>query len=433
MNPINRKILALSAPAVIATITTPLLGLMDTAFTSHMGGADYLAGIALGGNLFSIVYWLFGFLRMGTSGLTAQAVGAADEEKKWLALYRSVALAFGLGLIIIILQQPIEHLYRIATDPEPHAWAEAETYFRILVWGAPATLGAYALTGWFVGIQNSKSAMWISIIIDVVNIAVTSLFVIGLKMKVPGVASGTLIAQYTGLATGFIFVLRSGKPVRTTLKAILDSDELSRFIKVNRDIFLRTLCLIAVTLLFTRIGAEQGTVILAGNTILMQLTLLFSYVMDGVAYAGESLVGSEIGARNHRGLINTCKALMRWGVVTAIIFSAIYFACGEWILTLLSDDPSVREAASRYLPWIVAIPLAAFAGFVWDGVFIGATATQWMLASMAVSAVVFFAIAGLAHGGMGNHGLWMAFTCYLASRSITLSIAFSAGKCWKGR
>lgn len=341
MNSLNRQILALSVPAVIATVTTPLLGLMDTAFTGHMGGAVYLGGIALGGNLFNLVYWLFGFLRMGTSGLTAQAVGAADTRRQWLTLYRSLAVAGIAGVALIFLQWPLAAAYRVVTQPDAAAWTEASRYFKILVWGAPAVLGTTAMAGWFVGMQSSKRAMWMSIVIDIVNIFLSALLVLLAGMKVPGVATGTLVAQWIGLGAALWMASRMGVMPRFRLSEVLETAELRRFLSVNRDIFLRTLCLIAVTLWFTRAGASEGTVILAANALLMQLFILFSYVMDGLAYAGEALVGSCVGAGDSVRFRRTVGALMRWSVAVALVFTAVYFVCGEGVMTLLSDDISI--------------------------------------------------------------------------------------------
>lgn len=422
MNNLNRQILALSVPAVIATVTTPLLGLMDTAFTGHMGGAVYLAGIALGGNLFNLVYWLFGFLRMGASGLTAQAVGASDRRQQWLTLYRSLAVAFFSGLAIIVLQWPVASVYRAITMPDAEAWAEASEYFSILVWGAPAVLATTAMAGWFVGMQSSKRAMYMSLIIDVVNIAMTAALVLGAGMKVPGVAVGTLVAQWAGFAAALLMAVRMRPLSVVTLRDIVEPSELRRFFAVNRDIFLRTLCLIAVTLWFTRAGASSGTLTLAANALLMQLFILFSYVMDGLAYAGEALAGKCVGASDRRAFMLTVRALMLWGGAVAIVFTVLYLFFGEDVLALLSNDAGVLSVASGYLLWAVAIPLTGFAAFTWDGVFIGATATRRMLLAMFISASVYFVVYFTLRDMLGNHALWMAFTAFLLMRSLSMTV-----------
>lgn len=433
MKKLHRDILALSVPAVIATITTPLLGLMDAAFTGHMGGAVYLAGIALGGNLFNLIYWLFGFLRMATSGLTAQAVGSGNVEEQWMVLYRSLAVALIAGVALIILQWPIAALYEFLADPAGDAWSEARNYFTILIWGAPASLATTAFSGWFIGMHRSSKAMWMSIAIDLANIAVTATLVLGIGMKVEGVAAGTLAAQYSGLIVAAVLARRRAAPARLSLRRLLVGSELRRFFSVSRDIFLRTLCVIAVTLWFTRAGAQMGSVILAANALLMQLFILFSHVMDGLAYAGEALVGSAIGRHDSRGLKATVRALLKWGFGAAIAFTALYFFCGEEVMALLSDDPGVRKAAGDFMPWAVTVPLVSFGAFIWDGVFIGATATRRMLLSMAWSTALYFAVYFLLRSFLGNDALWIAFLTYLFTRSITLTIAFSRPKCWLPR
>lgn len=420
---IDRQIIALSVPAVIATITTPLLGLMDTAFTGHMGGAVYLAAIALGGNVFNLLYWLFGFLRMGTSGFTAQAYGAGDSHGTATALMRGLTVAVMLGAVIVILQRPIIGLFGMVMDPEADAWSEALTYLHILAWGAPAVLATTVMTGWLIGMNNTRAAMWMSIAIDVVNLAVSAGLVLGMHMKVEGVAIGTLSAQWAGVIIGAVMIARYKLSLRIGIGELFEKRAMKRYFSVNGDIFLRTLCLIGVTLWFTRAGAEQGTVTLAANAMLMQLFILFSYFMDGVAYAAEAMAGKAAGAHDDRGLRDVIGGVMRLGSLLALIFAVLYFTAGEWILELLSDDTGVTDAARDYLPWTVAVPIVSFRAFMWDGICVGTTMTRRMLLSMAVATLVYFIIYFTAVPCLGNHGLWLAFTAYLASRSAVMAAA----------
>lgn len=290
LSAVNRKILALAIPSIVANITTPLLGLVDTAVTGHMGSAIYIAAIAVGGVMFNMLYWLFGFLRGGTSGLSAQAYGAGNSKETTLVLYRSLIVAVAVGASMILLQRPVENLLIWFLEPDAATAPLARQYFRILIWGAPAMLSTYALSGWFLGMQNSRMIMWTSLIINVVNIAASISLVYGLHWRIEGVATGTLTAQWTGLFAGLLF-LRRYKLVKVSLADILRPVELRRFFFVNIFVMLRTACMIAVTLWFTRAGASQGAVILAVNTLLMQLFLLFSYMMDGFAFAAEALTG----------------------------------------------------------------------------------------------------------------------------------------------
>lgn len=420
----HREILALSVPAVIATITTPLLGLIDTTFTGHMGGAVYLAGVALGSNLFNLIFWLFGFLRMGTSGLTAQASGAGSACDEMLVLTRSALLGLAAGIIIIALQVPLTALYNYVVDSDANSRIEATRYIHIVIWGAPAVLLTTVLTGWFIGLGAAREAMWMSIIIDIVNIAASSMFVLGMHLKTEGVAAGTLIAQWSGVIAGMALARPYIKSRLSQIvwRTIFDTEALGRFFRVNRDIFLRTLCLIFVTLWFTRAGAGQGNMILAANAILMQLFILFSYFMDGLAYSAETLAGRATGAGNGNEMRLTIRALMQWGSGLALFFSLLYFIGGDSIIGLLTDEAGVAATARRYMPWAVTVPLVSFVAFIWDGICIGATATRQMLLSMAIATAVFFAAWLLAGPRLGNDGLWLAFILYLATRSIVLII-----------
>lgn len=420
----HREILALSVPAVIATITTPLLGLIDTTFTGHMGGAVYLAGVALGSNLFNLIFWLFGFLRMGTSGLTAQASGAGSACDEMLVLTRSALLGLAAGIIIIAFQEPLAALYNYIVDSDMNSRIEATLYIHIVIWGAPAVLLTTVLTGWFIGLGAAREAMWMSIIIDVVNIAASSMFVLGMHLKTEGVAAGTLIAQWSGVIAGMALARPYIKSRLSQIKwrTIIDTEALGRFFRVNRDIFLRTLCLIFVTLWFTRAGAGQGNMILAANAILMQLFILFSYFMDGLAYSAETLAGRATGAGNGNEMRLTIRALMQWGSGLALFFSLLYFIGGDSIIGLLTDEAGVAATARRYMPWAVTVPLVSFVAFTWDGICIGATSTRQMLLSMAMATAVFFAAWLLAGPKLGNDGLWLAFILYLTTRSIVLII-----------
>lgn len=411
----NRKILNLAIPSIVANITTPLLGLVDTAITGHMGSAVYIGAIAVGGVMFNMLYWLFGFLRGGTSGLAAQAYGAGDRAACDVVLYRSLAVAAAVGVAMILLQWPLQTVLKLFVDSDPVTGSLAGRYFSILIYGAPAVLATYALSGWFLGMQNSRMLMVTSIVINTVNIAASLALVYGLGWQIEGVACGTLIAQWTGLAAGLL-LLRRYRPRRHAIREILCGGELKRFFRVNFDMMLRTVCLIAVTVWFTRTGASQGAVILAVNTLLMQLFLLFSYMMDGFAYAGEALVGRFTGSRDMASMHLCVKRLFMWGAIWAALFTALYFFGGEWFLGVLSSDSDVIAASSDYYLWAVSVPFAGFAAFAWDGVFIGATLTRQLLLSMAGAMAVFFILYVTLFPSMGNHALWLAFVSYLLTR-----------------
>ncbi|WP_270581709.1 MATE family efflux transporter [Butyricimonas virosa] len=420
----NRRILHLAIPSIVSNITVPLLGLVDVTIVGHLGATAYIGAIAVGGLLFNILYWNFGFLRMGTSGLTSQAYGRKDKEAEIRVLVQAVSVGLFSALAMLILQYPIELLAFRLLDTSAEVEQYAVTYFRICIWGAPAVLAQYSFTGWFIGMQNSRYPMYIAIVMNVINIVCSSCFVFLFKMKVEGVALGTVVAQYSGvmMALGFWYYNYKELRGRITFKGSLQLIAMRRFFAVNRDIFLRTLCLIGVTTFFTSTGARQGDVILAVNTLLMQLFTLFSYIMDGFAYAGEALSGRYVGACNLVQLKRAVKALFCWGVVLSLVFTLLYGIGGENFLGLLTNDTVVIETAGRYFYWVLAIPLAGFAAFLWDGILIGATATRFMLWAMLVASGSFFVIYYCFSGATNNHTLWLAFLVYLALRGIMQTI-----------
>lgn len=416
----NKKILQLAIPSIVSNITVPLLGLVDVAIVGHLGSAAYIGAIAVGGMLFSMLYWNFGFLRMGTSGMTSQAYGARDLDEAMRVLMRSVAVGMFIALILLLLQYPVERaaFYFIHTSEEVERLASL--YFRICIWGAPAVLGLYGFVGWFIGMQNSRFPMMIAIIQNIVNIVCSLFFVFVLHMQVAGVALGTLVAQYSGLVMALLLWYRYYGRLkgRVRWRESLHRAAMRRFFSVNGDIFLRTLCLVAVTVFFTSVGASQGDVVLAVNTLLMQLFTLFSYIMDGFAYAGEALAGRYIGAKNGEALHRSVRLLFRWGIGLSLLFTLLYGIGGRDFLGLLTDDRMVIDTAGQYFYWVLAVPLAGFAAFLWDGVFIGATATRPMLYAMLTASASFFGLYFLLSPAWGNHALWMAFLVYLSLRGM---------------
>ena len=416
----NKKILQLAIPSIVSNITVPLLGLIDVAIVGHLGSAAYIGAIAVGGMLFNIIYWLFGFLRMGTSGMTSQAFGQRDLKEVTRVLLRAVGVGLFIALCLLLLQYPIRKIAFLLIDATPEVRELATVYFNICVWGAPAVLGLYGFAGWFIGMQNSRLPMFIAITQNVVNIVASLSFVYLLDMKIEGVALGTLIAQYAGPFMASLLWLRYYGRLKIAFRwqEIIGKTAMKRFFQVNSDIFFRTLCLVAVTTFFTSTGARQGDVVLAVNTLLMQLFTLFSYIMDGFAYAGEAMTGRYIGARNNTGLQRMIRLLFRWGWGLSLSFTILYMIGGQDFLGLLTNDTTVINAAGSYYYWVLAIPLAGFAAFLWDGILIGATATRLMLYSMLVASGLFFVVYYLFYGVMGNHALWMAFLIYLSLRGI---------------
>jgi MATE family multidrug resistance protein len=426
MNHRDKQILKIALPAIVTNITVPLLGLVDTAIVGHMGNATYIGAIAVGSMVFNLVYWVFGFLRMGTSGLTAQARGRRDLQEMRSLLVRSQTVAMTIALLILLLQVPLRDVMLWLIGPTDDVRPLAVTYYHIVVWGAPAMLGLYGLSGWFIGMQNTRLPMVISISQNVVNIVASLALVYGLGMKVEGVALGTVVAQYAGLLMAMAMLVRYYRRYITIRLCSLK--EFIPFLRVNSDIFLRTLCLVAVNLYFTSAGARQGATILAVNALLLQLYLLFSYIMDGFAYAGEALCGRFWGARDNKAFREVVGRLFMWGAGMTVLFTTLYVVGGMPFLRLLTDEETVVQAAHEYVWWAWLIPVAGVAAFVWDGIFIGITQTRGMLVSAAVASVVFLAGVVWLMPVMGNHGLWLSMLLYLAVRGIVQSVIFRSDK-----
>lgn len=419
MKPLNRQILSLAVPSIIANITTPLLSLMDVAIVGHMS-ALCVAAIAVGGTMFNMIYWLFGFLRMGTSGMTAQSYGANDWNLSHEIKRQALKLAIGGGAVLILLSSLIFSGAMAVMEVENETRELADTYFTILIFGVPAVLGTYAMSGWLLGMQRAKAAMTVSIVINAINIVVSLLLVLVFHFGIAGVATGTLVAQWSGFFLSLLLGRRSeddgsaaGKEQRFSMKS---------FFKVNFDIFLRTLCIIFVTVWFTRVGSAQGTVMLAVNTLLMQFFTLFSYFIDGFANAGEALCGRETGAGDVKQMRYTVRTLLGWGAGVGLVFTALYMVGGTSLIDLLCSDHQVINASREFMPWVIIIPLVSFAAFTYDGIFIGLTHTRWMLVSMGASTALYFLSYFLLFPVLGNHGLWLSFLVYLLSRGVILAL-----------
>lgn len=424
----DKAILQLAVPSIISNITVPLLGLVDLAITGHLGDGGrqaYIAAISVGTMIFNIIYWLMGFLRMGTSGMTGQAYGARDGGGVRLLLRRSVTVALVIAGTFLVLQWPLREAALAIIHPSAVVRPLAATYFNIVIWGAPAMLTLYSLNGWFIGMQDTRVPMVVAILQNVVNIVASLTFVFGLGMKIEGVALGTLVAQWSGVVVAAWLARRKvsdgGNGVDGGDVDVHGDKTLyswGRFFTVNRDIFLRTLCLVAVNLAFTSVGAREGDLLLAVNTLLMTFYTLFSYVMDGFAFAGEALAGKSFGAGDRVGLKAVVRALLvHWGLPLALLFTLLYVVGGRLLLHVLTDDAAVIAAAATYAPWTWLIPIAGFAAFVYDGIFVGITATRGMLLSSFVASLSFFLIIAVALAtGFSNHFLWLAFIAYLALR-----------------
>lgn len=421
MKAIDRRILQIAVPSIVSNITVPLLGLVDVAIVGHMGSDTYIGAIAVGSMIFSVVYWLFGFLRMGTSGLTSQALGRRDLDEVSCTLSRALAAALSGGAAVIVLQWPLLACAMALMEPAPELTCAVDRYFRVCVWGAPAVLAVHALNGWFLGMQNSRVPMVVSIVQNVANILASALLVYAAGMKIEGVALGTLTAQYVGLVASLALLVRHyGRHIRGRMnwRGIAEPAAMKSFVCVNRDIFLRTLCLVAVNFFFLSCGTSQGVLVLAANTLLMQFFTLFSYVMDGFAFSAEAICGRLRGAGDAEGLRAAVRRVFLWAVGLTVAYTAACSLGGTSFLSLLTDSENVVAEASAYLPWVVMVPVCGVAAFVWDGVYIGLTATRGMLLATSVAALCFAAVFIALFPVWGNHALWLSFLVFLSVRGM---------------
>lgn len=439
----NRRILRIAIPAIVSNITVPLLGLIDLGIVGHLDAPAYIGAIAIGSMIFNLMYWLFGFLRMGTSGLTAQAFGRRDLTEDARILLRSLCVAAVIALAILLFQLPIRELTFLLIQPDAHVRPLATTYFNICIWGAPAVLGLFCLSGWYIGMQNSRIPMFVAIAQNVVNIMASLFLVFGLGMKVEGVALGTIIAQWSGFLFNLLLCMRYyGKVVK---KAPLGEEGrgpgsrrgawswLLPFFKVNSDIFIRTLFMVSVNMFFTSAGSWQGEMILAVNSLLLQFLLLFSYFMDGFAYAGEALCGKYLGAHHPALFTRAVQYLFLWGLAILLCFMLIYGLFAEPFLSLLTNQTSVIVASRPYHQWLMAVLVAGTAAYLWDGIYIGTTSTRQMLGSAVTATVIYFVVYYLFRSSLGNHALWLAYTVFLLSRSLYQTLRFPVVKARVGR
>lgn len=415
----QRAILRIALPAIITNITTPILAMADLAIVGRLGSATYIGAIAVGANLFNMVYWLLGFLRAGTSGLTAQSVGAGDTTRRDSIFFRGLIIGAALGILTLVISPLIAYIFIPFMEADSATSALAERYFEVVIWGAPAYLSSYAIGGWLLGNQNSVATLKIAVFTNIANIALSLFFVWGIGMKIEGVALGTACSQWLGCGYGLLIIRTKYRPRFAGFYSVFAKTEFTAFFKLNFDIFLRTLCLVAVTLWFTRSGAKLGPELLAANALLMQLFMLFSFFMDGFAYAGEALAGKLLGAGSLPEIKILEKDLLKWGVLLSTLGLIVYFFCGELIIGMLTKEEGVRLVARDYLPWAVTIPLCGFMAFIYDGIFIGMSLTRRLLFSMLIAIAVFFIVYFSLFPLWGNHALWLAFSLYLLARGIS--------------
>ena len=421
----NKTILKLAIPNIISNITIPLLGLVDMILMGHLGSATYIGAIALGGTIFSVLYSFFSFLRAGTTGFTAQAYGSNDKTETIYSLYRSICIGIPIIILILTLQNPIAKISQFLLDGSDDVKSLALSYFYIRIWAAPANIMLYCLNGWFVGMQNTKSPMFIAILINVFNILFSILFVIVLKQNVTGVALGTVLAQYCGLTLAIILLIKDYRKyfIKIEKNILFDFKKIKRFFKVNTDLMIRSFLLIISIAFFTNQSAKLGDNILAINMILLQSFYIFSYFTDGFAYAGEALTGRFIGSKDAVSLKKTIKLLLIWGFSISIPFTILYGLFPSTFVKIISNDPNILEQIQPYYVYMIIIPIITFAAFIWDGIYIGATASKAVRNTMIIASIFVFLPAWyILVPSLENHGLWIAFLCFMLTRGIVMTL-----------
>lgn len=422
----NKRILQLAIPNIISNITVPLLSMVDMALVGHLDSAAYIGAISLAVMILNFIYWNFGFLRMGTSGFAAQAYGARNLQEAVDILVRSLAVALGVAFLILLLHPLILRFAFYLLEAGPQVKTYAADYFYIYIWAAPAIMGQYALTGWFIGMQNSRTPMYVAIFVNVLNILASLTFVYVFKMKIEGVALGSLIAQVCGFLFALYICMTRYKRLRKYIRLSILKKAASfvPFFKVNSDIFLRTLMLVCVTTFFTSASARLGDMTLVVNSLLMQLFVLFSYMMDGFSYAAEALTGRYVGGQSPGLLKQLIRQLFKWGLGIALVFTLFYGLFTDEILGLLTDKQDVIEASKQFQHWTLLIPIVSFAAFLWDGIFIGSTASRQMRNSMFVAAASFFATYFVLNYLGLSYALWLSFLIYLGMRGVMQTFMF---------
>ena len=431
-NTLNSQILRLAIPSILANITIPLVGLVDTAIVGHIANATFIGGIAIGTMLFDLLYWNFGFLRVGTSGMTAQAFGRGDRQECARLLSQSVGIAL-LGAAVIWLLQWLFVTVILAILPcSPEVATFARDYFFVRIWAAPATLSLMAFKGWFIGMQDTVSPMITDIVVNLVNMLVSYVLAVHTPMGAIGVAWGTVIAQFTGLSMALILLLVKYRHLWQGLSPVrlaLDSSGMRRLISLNGNLFIRSLCFMVVYVGFTSLASNYGDVELAVSTIMMKLFMLFSYFVDGFAYAGEALVGKYMG-RNQQSEINNqdnvqiphvVRLLFAWSLGVGLLFTVIFALWSSGFYLTMTSDATVLARLADYTPWLIAMPIVSTLAFMWDGVYTGATAGKYIRNAMIYAALAFVIGYLVTYWWLGIQGLYIAYFAHLIARVIYLT------------
>lgn len=447
MKGLNREILRLALPSILANLTVPFVGMVDIAVAGHLGGLDasgaalFIGGVTIGSLLFDLLYWNFAFLRIGTGGLVAQAFGRGDFDECAEIFVRSVTLALMISVVVLLLQWPFQKMAFLVVQSSPGVHSLALKYFLIRIWAAPATLSLMAFRGWFVGMQDTMSSMLVDVTVNVLNIVASVALTMGLGswkgMGFAGIAMGTVVAQYSGLLLASVIVLFKYRRLHFRLEWP-GREKIRPYMSMNTDFFIRSVCFIAIYVGFTTIAARYGDVFLSVSSIMMKILMLFSYFTDGFAYSGEALTGRFIGERNTAGLKSTVRYVFLWSMGVAAAFIVLYGFAGDWIVRLMTSDAAVADACSPFMWWLLLMPPLGCAAFTWDGIYEGATASKAVRNAMTGALLSFFGIyfagiwlAGIPSSSDGTHFavsamnlLMAAYFAHLLVRTVYLSLRY---------
>lgn len=420
----NRNVLRIAVPSILATITVPLVGMVDLAIAGRLGDAAMIGGVAIATMLFDLLYWNMSFLRVGTSGMVAQAYGRRDFREAMRVFVQGIFTSTAIAFLIWILQMLYVNAAFALIECSPEVEQLARSYYYVRIWAAPATLGLYVFKGFFIGMQNAVSPMTVDLVVNGVNFVASVFFALYTDMGFTGIAMGTVVAQYTGLVLSIILMAVYYRKLfkYISLKSSIQMKSVKKFFSLNTDLFVRSICFLCIYSGFTALSATFGDLMLAVCTIMMKLLLLYSYFIDGFAYAGEALVGRYTGANDGQSLRKAVKVIFIWCLSIAAVSTLAYALEGEMFVRILTNDTQVIEATGPFMPWLLIMPLMSCIAFTWDGIFIGATASKTIRNSMIYSVVGFFAAYFLLKNSIGVQALMVAFMVHLLVRSLYLSM-----------
>lgn len=424
----NWQVLAIAVPIILSNVTTPLIGLVDTAVLGQLGDPHYIGGVAIGGMLFSLLYWAFSFLRMGTTGITAQAEGRGNFGEVTATLLRALLIAGAAGAVLILTQVPVSFAAFSLLDASQAVETSAAEYFSIRIWGAPAALANFAFLGWFIGLGRAPTAFVLQLILNGLNAILDVWFVLGLGLAVKGVAYGTIISEVVAAAVGLWLALRviRSRGVVLDKSHIMDRAAIRRMLAINRDIMIRTISVVFAFSWFTAKSAELGDVALAANAILINITHTAAYFLDGFAFSAETLAGQAIGAKSYNRFKDAVRLSTIWAIIFSVLATAVFWFGGGLLIDFLTVNGAVRATARHYLGWAAIVPVAGVMAYQFDGIFVGATRTADMRNMMLLSLAAYLLLWALLTPMFGNHGLWAAMVIFLSLRALTLGVRYPA-------